>query len=363
MHDAAYKLLFSHPRMVADLLRGFLPDGEWPGFDFGSLEPLPASHVGRGLRRREGDRMWRLRARAAPGGGWVHVLLLLEFQSSVDKHMALRVMTYAGLAWEGLLRLREGSGGEEPPGVPLPQVIPLVVYNGQPRWTAPPDVSELIAPVEGDLARLRPSNRYALLDMQRAETEGVPEDNAVGLQVALERAMLDGSLLPVLLQRLKAALAGPDLAELRRAFTAWLRRSYEKDYGVFADAGEELSDELDRMEKAGEVVEMGSLALETWKERNRKREAQVFARAMERGLTQGHEQGRAEGLEFERRLLGSQATRRFGADAGERLSALLAGVAEPERLAAVGDAIIDCGTGAELLAAARRIVGVVNSAG
>ena len=74
MHDAAYKLLFSNPRMVADLLRGFLPDGEWPGFDFATLEPLPASHVGRGLRRREGDGMWRLCAGAAPDGGWVYVL-------------------------------------------------------------------------------------------------------------------------------------------------------------------------------------------------------------------------------------------------------------------------------------------------
>ena len=304
--------------------------------------------------------MWRLRAREAPGGGWAQVLLLMEFQSSVDKHMALRVMTYTGLAWEGLLRWREGSGVEEPPGAPLPRVIPLVVYNGRARWTAPVDVSELLAPTgRRDLARLRPSNGYVLLDMQRAETAGVPEDNAVGLQVALERAMLDEVALPVLLQRLKAAVAGPDLAELRRAFATWLRRSYEKGYGVFADAGEELRDELDRMEKAGEVVEMGSLALETWKERNREREARVSARAMERGLAQGLEQG----LEFHRSQLRSLAARRFGTDAGERLSALLTGVSEPGRLAAVGDAIIDCGTGAELLAAVRRIVGVVNSAG
>ena len=116
MHDAAHKLLYSHPHMVADLLRGFLPDGAWPGFDFATLEPLPASHVGRELQRREGDKMWRLRARAAPDGGWVYVLLLLEFQSRVDRSMALRVLTYTGLAWEGLLRWREGSGGEEPPG-------------------------------------------------------------------------------------------------------------------------------------------------------------------------------------------------------------------------------------------------------
>ena len=68
----------------------------------------------------------------------------------------------------------------------------------------------------------------------------------------------------------------------------------------------------------------------------------------------------SEALEFERRLLKRQAVRRFGADAGERLSALLAGVSEPERLAAIGDAIIDSGTGAELLAAAERIVGGTN---
>ena len=71
---------------------------------------------------------------------------------------------------------------------------------------------------------------------------------------------------------------------------------------------------------------------------------------MERGI----ERGRAEGREF---MLERLATRRFGTDTGERLSALLAGVSEPERLAAVGDAVIECGTGEELLAAAKRIVG------
>ena len=93
---------------------------------------------------------------------------------------------------------------------------------------------------------------------------------------------------------------------------------------------------------------MGSLTAERWKERQRQKEAQIRARAI------------AEGLEFDRRLLGSLATRRFGVDTGECLPALLAGVSEPERLAAVGDAIIDCGTGAELLAAVKRIVGAAN---
>ena len=194
-------------------------------------------------------------------------------------------------------------------------------------------------PARRRVARLQPSNRYVLLDMQRADTSSVPEDNAVGLQVALEQAMLEEKL-PIL-RRVEAVLAGPGHAELRMAFAAWLRWSWEEDYGVFAGGGKALRRELDRMENAGEVVAMGSLAVERWKERNRKKEAQIFA----------------EGLEF---VLQRQAALRFGADAGARLSALLADVSEPERLAAVGDAIIECGTGAELLAAAERIVGGTN---
>ena len=346
MHDAAYKLLYSHDYMVAELLRGFLPDGEAAGFDFDTLEPLPASHVGPALERREGDLIWRLRARAAREDSWVYVLVLLEFQSGVDRRMALRVLTYTGLAWEGLLRRGERSGDDAGSTTTLPPVIPLVVYNGSPPWTAPVDVSKLVAPAAPALARLQPANRYVLLDIHRAELGGVPEDNAVGLQVALERATPEEAL--AILHRLGAVLAGPEHAGLRTAFAQWLRRSWDEDYDLEAGADDELRGELDRLVAAGEVEAMGSLTAERWKERQQQKEAQIRARAI------------AEGLEFDRRLLGSLAARRFGADTGECLPALLAGISEPERLAAVGDAIIDCGTGTELLAAVKRIVGAAN---
>ena len=246
------------------------------------------------------------------------------------------MLTYTGLAWEGLLRRGNRSGDDAQPTTPLPPVIPFVVYNGSSPWTVPLDVSELVAPAASALARLQPTNRYVLLDMQRAEMASVPKDNAVGLQMALERAMPEE--MPAILRRVDTVLAGREHAGLRAAFGQWVRRSWDEDYGVLTGEDEGLRRELARMAAAGEVEAMGSLAVEKWKERERQKEAQIFAR----------------GLEF---VLERQAARRFGTDAGERLSALLAGVSEPERLAAVGDAIIDCGTGAELLAAARRIVG------
>ena len=71
------------------------------------------------------------------------------------------------------------------------------------------------------------------------------------------------------------------------------------------------------------------------------------ARVMERGREQGIAQGRAEGR---RELLRRQAERRFGPETAARLADYMAETAGVEELLQVGDWILDCGTGRELLA-------------
>ena len=67
------------------------------------------------------------------------------------------------------------------------------------------------------------------------------------------------------------------------------------------------------------------------------------------GRAEGMAHGRAEGLERERALLLRQAQRRFGADVAVALSKLIKGVEDPNRLTEVGDLVVDCATGRELL--------------
>lgn len=50
-----------------------------------------------------------------------------------------------------------------------------------------------------------------------------------------------------------------------------------------------------------------------------------------------------------------QARLKFGTDTAERLSEMLEGVFDPERIARIGDRIILCETGAEPLARAREV--------
>ena len=81
-------------------------------------------------------------------------------------------------------------------------------------------------------------------------------------------------------------------------------------------------------------------------------------RGMERGRAEGRiegmEQGRAEGIEWEQALLVRMVQRRFGADVAQALSKLVGGVDDPDRLAEVGDLVVDCATGRELLDRAGR---------
>ena len=70
---------------------------------------------------------------------------------------------------------------------------------------------------------------------------------------------------------------------------------------------------------------------------------------LERGLERGEKRGVEHGLAAERELLRRLATRRFGTATGEALVLHLADISDPNRLARIGERIVDCGTGTELI--------------
>ena len=73
------------------------------------------------------------------------------------------------------------------------------------------------------------------------------------------------------------------------------------------------------------------------------------AEGIKHGRAEGMARGRAEGVERERALLLHLAQRRFGADVSQALSELIKGMDDAGRLMEVGDLVVDCATGRELL--------------
>jgi hypothetical protein len=216
-HDHSYKLLFSHPEMVADLIRGFVRE-EWvEHLDFSSLEKVSGSYIADDLREREDDVIWRVRW----GQEWLYVYLLIEFQSTVDRFMAVRILAYLGLLYQDLIRMGQLSSAGR-----LPPVLPIVLYNGNRRWDAPVEVADLIVPAPKGLDAYSPRLKYLLLDEGSfADSELEPLRNLVAVLFRLENSLVIDDVkrvLPVLVSWLES----PEQTSLRRAFTVWLKRVF-----------------------------------------------------------------------------------------------------------------------------------------
>ena len=256
----------------------------------------------------------------------------LEFQSTVDRHMALRILVYTGLLYQDLIR-REAAGADGR----LPPVLPVVLYNGHSRWTAPVDMSELIAPVGEDLARYQPVQRYFVLDGGIRRDDDLPWNNLVSAVVRLEN-----SRTPVDLKRAVDALVewlpGPGQQEIKRSFGEWIRL-------VFAQRGLDVS-ELSSRPQLEEVQTMLADRVKEWFD-------EAEEKGFKRGVVQGIEGVRAE----ERALLCRMADRKFDAETARRMAEMLDRVADPDGLAEIAESIIECETGAGLLNRALDVAG------
>ena len=113
------------------------------------------SFVSDDWRERHDDIIWRVRW----GKKWLYVYLLIEFQSTIDNFMAVRIMVYIGLLYQYLIETQKLKPTDK-----LPPVLPLVIYNGSKRWKAAKDISELIETVPGGLEKYCPHLRYLLID-------------------------------------------------------------------------------------------------------------------------------------------------------------------------------------------------------
>ena len=342
--DRADKALFAHALPVEHLVRGFVADllgGDraWVDrLDFSTLERLPTEHIAPDLSSRINDTVWRMRFRdadASEAGGWLHVLVMVEFQSELDWFMALRIRTYADLLYASLWKDRRARRTDR-----LPALLPVVLYTGAARWTAALSVEALVAPPAGPgalpaVAPVFSGTSYVVVDTGAYVGRDLPDGNVVSL-------MIGAQLRPDAATTLDIVAAARRLGEeLGKTFLTWLRVAMS---GTGVDL-KFLEDPMaiERLEQTGEL---GSLLEERFRAANAAQIEVARAEGQEIARAKGQEIARAE----ERGLLCRLAARKFGAATAERLAVVLEGIDDGDRLAVVGERIIDCADGAALLA-------------
>jgi hypothetical protein len=128
------------------------------GILFEDMRRVNAKFHARENKRREGDVIWRLPTHS---GTDIVLYMLLEFQSQTDWWMAVRAQVYEGLLFQHIIAEKKLKTGDR-----LPPVLLLVLYNGEPRWSAPTGLADLIAlPPQSPLWPWQPRVRYHVLDM------------------------------------------------------------------------------------------------------------------------------------------------------------------------------------------------------
>jgi predicted transposase/invertase (TIGR01784 family) len=201
--------------MVTDLLKGFV-DEEWVRqCDFSTLEKVSGSYVTDDLRDREDDLVWRIRW----GSDWLYIYILLEFQSTVDHFMAVRMLGYIALLYQDLIRSEMLSSKNL-----LPPVLPVVLYNGNRPWQARVDLDALIYPAPKGLERYRPQLSYLLLDEGRLAIKDLSSlKNFAAALFKLENSRTEQDIQAVV-HYLLEWLHDDQQTGLRRAFTVWFNR-------------------------------------------------------------------------------------------------------------------------------------------
>ncbi len=153
-YDRSYKKLFSHKGFIKYLLQDFVRLKWVERVDFDKISLEPVSFIDRLFNKKEADLIWKLPLKDGPE---VYLFLLLEFQSRVDKTMALRFASYILNFYADQFKNKKT--------VSLPVVFPVLIYNGKQRWNAARRLQDLIDLVDTSLREYLIRFKYFTIDI------------------------------------------------------------------------------------------------------------------------------------------------------------------------------------------------------
>jgi predicted transposase/invertase (TIGR01784 family) len=134
VHDYGYKILFSNVTIFRQLLETFVDQPWVKELDFSQAETVNHSFISKDYKKTESDIIYKLKLK---NGKDAYIYVLLEFQSSVDRFISVRILNYLTSLYVSLMR--SGQVKDK-----LPPVFPILLYNGDPKWTAPDNIADLI---------------------------------------------------------------------------------------------------------------------------------------------------------------------------------------------------------------------------
>lgn len=236
-NDKAYKELFSHPKMIQDLMEGFVGEEFVKDINLTELEKVNVTFIAESYKEREEDLIVKLKFKEQE----VYLYILISFQSTPDKFMALRSLTYMLLFYQDLVKQDKIKDK-------LPMVFPITLYTGREKYTSPVKIEDLIyAPYE-NLMKYVPKYEYYKIEVKPEDKEEYKElaktDNIVAACFDLVTAKNRQEFIEIVNDLLKMIKNREELAFI---ISIWLGHLFNKegiDISEIAKGGIEMLETL-----------------------------------------------------------------------------------------------------------------------
>lgn len=148
-------------KVAANFLADYLPPDLAGVIDLEGLEVLKDSFVDSDLQEFFSDLLYRVRLQ---GSHEAFVYILLEHKSAPDRWVAFQLLRYMVKIWEPIAK-KSGARG-------LPPIIPIVFYQGRPRWNIARDFRSLVEIDKAEaLGKCVPDFEYQLCDLVEYDIE------------------------------------------------------------------------------------------------------------------------------------------------------------------------------------------------
>ncbi|MEG0855775.1 MAG: Rpn family recombination-promoting nuclease/putative transposase [Terrisporobacter sp.] len=271
IHDKSYKDLFSNKDVFVKLVKNHINSNWSDKISEENLSLIDKSFILEDYEKIESDIVYKANIEDQD----VIFYVLLEFQSSVDYSMPIRLFFYMSSIWREIVKNTEKNEFKRK-DFKLPAIVPIVLYNGKEKWTTVKNLKGKINNYEifGDSIL---NFEYILLDVNRYNSKDLMEKGDISSAIFLLDQ--DNDIEELLYKIRDIALYYNNLSDRdRNLIKHWLRNTVENE--IVYDIENILS--IDK----SEVNKMTSNVSKCINEH--------FEKAKKQGIEQGIEQGKIE---------------------------------------------------------------------
>ena len=160
IHDKFLKRIMFNPDTAGVFFQEHLPENWSSRMVSERLERMPSDFIDEELAEHQSDVLYRIRLTNGKEG---MVYILTDHKSSPDYKIALQLQRYMNKIW---LQLAEKSNWR-----PLPEIWPVVIYNGNRSWNVPTNFAGLFETEPENPVQNIPDFAYHLIDLSQ-----IPDD-------------------------------------------------------------------------------------------------------------------------------------------------------------------------------------------